>query len=622
MFYSHEILTSPEHGVATIWLVATLGSRSVSRRLNRKAIQDVDVPNACRVIINPEAPMALRLQGSLLYGVSRVYNQQCGYTLLDTQAMHDKMVTQLKIIQGTGLDPTAGQAKPNTLILPYDPSFLPETGLPGLEIDTSAFASGDDTSQMSSLWSRSPVNSLSMGSQLSSLRLEIPSDGGIGEGSIMGLEEPRKDVTVQIAALGLEEGVLLQPDFEFDEDGNLIELGKVVSPRKNAEQSEGISEQQVRRDQLWDDQILVDEPPVVQTDQMDIDTHIPGPNPNNVPPVEVDIQPTRMRRIRQPKVIITDEATSLRNVELGRWNNEYIANMTEARHQKQQSKSQTLSKKNAAFWVFGQGIGSVGIGLGVQHSTHPLNIFSGSELFDAVCQRKRKHTEEKPEERRVRSKEEELSRANLDRLNMDDEVGRDAPSSILDDRSSQMPWNITASIKSSLRPRRFGSSEISSRKGRSRLASASPLAGRGYRDIEDLDFGDDLDLTRYLEGELATDRENISSISPKRSLLGVAKASLDTESLHFFDFMKSRMGVEKGISLSPRGRGLASSVDRVDSITFASLMPPVITTRAVATQALVHVLALATKGVVCIHQDRGDGDSDLYGEIHLRFTGM
>lgn len=45
------------------------------------------------------------------YGVSRVYNQQCGYTLLDTQAMHDKMVTQLKIIQGTGLDPTAGQAK-------------------------------------------------------------------------------------------------------------------------------------------------------------------------------------------------------------------------------------------------------------------------------------------------------------------------------------------------------------------------------------------------------------------------------------------------------------------------------------------------------------------------------
>ena len=47
-------------------LVATLGSRSITRRLNRKAILDVDVPEACKVIINPEAPMALRLQGSLL----------------------------------------------------------------------------------------------------------------------------------------------------------------------------------------------------------------------------------------------------------------------------------------------------------------------------------------------------------------------------------------------------------------------------------------------------------------------------------------------------------------------------------------------------------------------------
>jgi meiotic recombination protein REC8 len=47
-------------------LVATLGSRSITRRLNRKAILDVDVPGACNVIVNPEAPMALRLQGSLL----------------------------------------------------------------------------------------------------------------------------------------------------------------------------------------------------------------------------------------------------------------------------------------------------------------------------------------------------------------------------------------------------------------------------------------------------------------------------------------------------------------------------------------------------------------------------
>ncbi|KAH8431524.1 Rad21/Rec8 N-terminal domain-containing protein [Aspergillus melleus] len=67
MFYSHEILTSPEHGVATIWLVATLGPRSITKKLNRKAILDVDVPKACKVIMDPAAPMALRLQGNLLW---------------------------------------------------------------------------------------------------------------------------------------------------------------------------------------------------------------------------------------------------------------------------------------------------------------------------------------------------------------------------------------------------------------------------------------------------------------------------------------------------------------------------------------------------------------------------
>lgn len=45
------------------------------------------------------------------YGVSRVYDQQCGYTLLDAQAMHDKMISMLKLLPGGGLDPHAGKTK-------------------------------------------------------------------------------------------------------------------------------------------------------------------------------------------------------------------------------------------------------------------------------------------------------------------------------------------------------------------------------------------------------------------------------------------------------------------------------------------------------------------------------
>ena len=47
-------------------LVATLGSKSNLKRVNRKAILDVNVPRTCQIIIKPEAPMALRLQSNLL----------------------------------------------------------------------------------------------------------------------------------------------------------------------------------------------------------------------------------------------------------------------------------------------------------------------------------------------------------------------------------------------------------------------------------------------------------------------------------------------------------------------------------------------------------------------------
>jgi meiotic recombination protein REC8 len=47
-------------------LVATLGSKSSLKRINRKQILDVDVAKACRTIVDPVAPMALRLQGNLL----------------------------------------------------------------------------------------------------------------------------------------------------------------------------------------------------------------------------------------------------------------------------------------------------------------------------------------------------------------------------------------------------------------------------------------------------------------------------------------------------------------------------------------------------------------------------
>lgn len=48
--------------------------------------------------------MALRLQSSLLYGVSKVYNQQCGYVLHDVQTAQNNLRALFKVVKNNALD--------------------------------------------------------------------------------------------------------------------------------------------------------------------------------------------------------------------------------------------------------------------------------------------------------------------------------------------------------------------------------------------------------------------------------------------------------------------------------------------------------------------------------------
>lgn len=106
-------------------LVANLGHNTVNRKLTRKAIESVNVPQACDTIEKPPgAPIALRLQGSLLYGVSGVYSKHGAYLLDDTEKMWARMRTYFRE-QGAAnlLDPNAGKAKyvkaPVSRIVPW-----------------------------------------------------------------------------------------------------------------------------------------------------------------------------------------------------------------------------------------------------------------------------------------------------------------------------------------------------------------------------------------------------------------------------------------------------------------------------------------------------------------------
>ncbi|KAL2429064.1 hypothetical protein ABEF95_003256 [Exophiala dermatitidis] len=237
MFYSHEMLTSRRYGVATIWLVATLGNKSNLKKVTRRAILDVDVPKACDVITEPDMPLALRLQGNLLFGVSRVFSHQCGYVLADVTSLRDKMRGTHIFYNETELDPDVGKTRPEQLNLAEDPYFIPDLDI---NFDLAAFgiSSGGSGSTVSgrsppSTWlsSRSslPVDDDEEEPGLEISSLDTPggagfgmlgADFGAGTSSVIKTgsraEHPRPPSLFEE-----EPAIIDDPIFDIDDDGVL-----------------------------------------------------------------------------------------------------------------------------------------------------------------------------------------------------------------------------------------------------------------------------------------------------------------------------------------------------------------------------------------------------------------
>mmetsp|Transcript_36757 Transcript_36757/g.87326 ORF Transcript_36757/g.87326 Transcript_36757/m.87326 type:complete len:682 (+) Transcript_36757:236-2281(+) len=77
MFYSTQILAK-KGPLGTIWIAAHL-----ERRLKRQQVFETSITASVDSIINPDAPLALRLSGQLLLGVVRVYSRKVGYLFQD-----------------------------------------------------------------------------------------------------------------------------------------------------------------------------------------------------------------------------------------------------------------------------------------------------------------------------------------------------------------------------------------------------------------------------------------------------------------------------------------------------------------------------------------------------------
>ncbi|KAL8848930.1 MAG: hypothetical protein Q9221_006088 [Calogaya cf. arnoldii] len=714
MFYSHEILTSRESGVATVWLVATLGSRSNLKKVNRKAILEVDVPKTCNVIINPEAPMALRLQSNLLYGVSRVYLQQCGYTLSDAQNIEMKLKMLSKAIRTASLDPNAGKARPDQLVLEDDPAFVPDMVLPGLDfdlanLDLSTDASSKRSSILSTQSHRSSISSHHSNEE-SMLDLVIPSssDGGVGGlGGFIVPSSDRASVRPSAAAGDLsreaEDDFNLDPGFIFDNDGNLIPTGDDAVPLQpdpmqpvtgRIRSDSGVSTH-VRRELeegMQAGQLQLGDP-------MDLDLNFPRaddedfvlPQAEAFPPLGSQAQAEsiflrssvvreesssehalarQQRKPRGPRPLPYDQTQELRNSDLAQWNTEYLANMANANKTKLQHKATTAAKRNAASWVFGGGIGGVGLGLGANQTKGPLaEMFAGDALMQALTGTSASTTGKKrsrdgdetddseTEERRVRMREAdaEVGRAQGIHLEDDDtmnlpgseaiEMGRNELPALED--SLQFPWNRSASARDSRqgsigRGLGFGSSiggfgtsggrqssipiiggPTSMDRRASRITSASPLIGRGgpqrYSDLEVPSFDDENELLGGPSTSIAGDGFQLHGPAAGVDTQTAAKsqwlrAALDAESNNFLEFVKTEVASKAArVDADQADEDELSTgyITTPNSVFFGELLPPSQNTKTVAAQALLHVLALVTKGMLNV------GQKEDYGPIEM-----
>ncbi|KAE9380371.1 hypothetical protein N431DRAFT_361982 [Stipitochalara longipes BDJ] len=458
MFYSHEILTSRKYGVATVWLVATLGAKSSTKKVTRKAILDVNVKKACETIMEPEAPMALRLQSNLLYGVSKVHDQQWEYLLADTQAANNSMRALLKVVRTDGLNPDAGKARPEQLILLDDPAFLPENGLPIFDFSILDFNPKSDSqrSSQSMLSIRHRSGSVSSLHAPSVLGLNIPSSSNGGAGTY---QLPfndhfhgsfgQKNVGLGLNVFGDDEVAIYNDDmlFDFGDDGELRDIPTSEREARRASSihpqlhlgSDSAASERVRKEH--EDALAGRAAPIIDGDgdfnmfQYD-DVMLPDAEPfpvmtgglgANDRPLNLQDEdrvvseepswdsaeaPQKRKAKAKKKVGLMDKDHEVKNGTLAQWQKDYVAYHVAETLLKVNRRAKLLAKKNAFHFVVGLGINGVGKSVGSAKFASPLEMFSGASLLAKLTGKpapkagspkskrgiKRSHTDEEEEQ--------------------------------------------------------------------------------------------------------------------------------------------------------------------------------------------------------------------------------
>lgn len=567
------------------------------------------------------------------------------------------------------------------LVIDNDPNFVPDFDLPVLEFnDNGELILPDvDISQGTKLYSQfsplglssashvnPPLINLDLRRSSSQASLGIASFGGEGHSQLVGdnmVPMFGDDEELPFADLGLT----------IDADGNLIEEPELPPHpvQQSGEMGEALDkapsgalfpEDDVHFFPGDDDfQVMLggeDQLPVTTQGTMQNNENkvpLPSSEPLSSDPAQQPLQP-QQRRKRKRHALNTDQDTYFSREEFAQWEPQYIVRIEGARTVPH-NVTRAQAMKNAYNFLFGMGIGDVGILNGVPDLRHELaEMFSGVTLKNRIPgfeekvagQGRRRRSasvafgseKDEQDDRRVRSRVDEGDVATLeqdaqgirshqDAQIIDDdamavfgddqdlvpEAGRERAGSALSDhrRSSNAPWNRPTSAVPS-------SAAKNVETGRNAV-EGSPLVGRGsILQPSDIKFSDGAAPAFGSEGFEPMQHDGAADFS-SYSEFGAA-AGVSTQEANTSQFMRQALDREGRnflgfVERTAADRGRADSEDKgLRWVNFDGLFEEQDKTKPVVAQAFLHVLTLATKNQIKVTQD-GIEDLIAFGQISI-----
>ncbi|KAI8802095.1 Rec8 like protein-domain-containing protein [Cladochytrium replicatum] len=92
MFFSQDLqLKRGDQSLSIFWLAGTLGLRSYGKKLTKSQLLAVNIVKACKSIVAPKTPHALRLSACLLVGATKIFSEQCTFCHAEVQQVLNQL---------------------------------------------------------------------------------------------------------------------------------------------------------------------------------------------------------------------------------------------------------------------------------------------------------------------------------------------------------------------------------------------------------------------------------------------------------------------------------------------------------------------------------------------------